>query len=148
MDYSEIDTLIEKLKALKQKPNLLILDDESICRMRVRDVLENLGKINKLVHVYDASSYKEAIDMLNHTKIDYLICDIDLSDKKNDGFSVLSKALEKYSSSMVLMHTNRKDPEDINKAKTLGACGFCPKPITETILIDLLLDKELWSRFA
>ena len=141
---SEIDILIEKLESVKQKPNLLILDDESIYRMRVRDVLENLGELNKLIHVYDASSYKEAIDILSHTKIDYLICDIDLSDKKNDGFSVLSKTLEKYSTSMVLIHTNRKDPEDINKAKTLGACGFCPKPITEAILVDLLLGKELW----
>jgi len=142
---SEIDTLIEKLESLKQKPNLLILDDESIYRMRVRDVLGNLGDLNKFIHVYDAGSYKEAIDVLDHTKIDYLLCDIDLSDKTNDGFSVLSKTLKKYSNSKVLIHTNRKEPEDINKAKTLGACGFCSKPITEAILVDLLLDKKLWD---
>jgi len=141
---SEIDTLIKKLESLKQKPNLLILDDESIYRMRIRDVLGNLGDLSNLIHVYDAGSYKEATDVLNHTKIDYLICDIDLSDKINDGFSVLSKTLEKYPSSMVLIHTNRKKPEDINKAKTLGACGYCTKPITEAILVDLLLNKELW----
>jgi ligand-binding sensor domain-containing protein/signal transduction histidine kinase/CheY-like chemotaxis protein len=142
---SEIDTLIKKLKLLKHKPNLLILDDESIYRMRVRDVLGNLGDLNKFIHVYDAGSYEEAIDVLDHTKIDYLLCDIDLSDKKNDGFSVLSKTLKKYSNSKVLIHTNRKESEDINKAKTLGACGFCPKPITEAILVDLLLDKKLWD---
>jgi DNA-binding NarL/FixJ family response regulator len=141
---SEINTLIEKLESLRQKPNLLILDDESIYRMRVRDVLENLDELNKLIHIYEASSYKEAIDILGHTKIDYLICDIDLSDKINDGFSVLSKTLEKYPNSMVLVHTNRKNPEDISKAKILGACGFCHKPITEAILMDLLLDKKLW----
>ena len=141
---SEIDTLIEKLESLTQKPNLLILDDESIYRMRVRDVLGNLGDLSKLIHVYDASSYKEATDVLSHTKIDYLICDIDLSNKINDGFSVLSKTLEKYPNSMVLIHTNRKKPKDINKAKALGACGYCTKPITEAILVDLLLSKELW----
>jgi ligand-binding sensor domain-containing protein/signal transduction histidine kinase/DNA-binding NarL/FixJ family response regulator len=141
---SEIDILIEKFKTLKQKPNLLILDDESIYRMRVRDVLENFGDLNKHIHVYDAGSYKEAIDVLGHSQIDYLICDIDLSDQENDGFSVLSKTIEKYPNCMVLIHTNRKEFEDINKAKSLGACGFCPKPITEAILVDLLLDKELW----
>jgi signal transduction histidine kinase/CheY-like chemotaxis protein len=142
---SEIDVLIEKLELLKQKPNLLILDDESIYRKRIRDVLENIGELNKLIHIYDAGGYKETIDVLSHTKIDYLICDIDLSDKKNDGFSVLSKTLEKYPSCMVLIHTNRKEPEDVNKARALGACGFCPKPITEAILVDLLLNKKLWS---
>jgi ligand-binding sensor domain-containing protein/signal transduction histidine kinase/ActR/RegA family two-component response regulator len=141
---SEIDTLIEKLESLRQKPNLLILDDESIYRMRVRDVLENLDEINRLIHAYDAGSYKEAVDILNNTKIDYLICDIDLSNKRNDGFSVLSKTLEKYPRSMVLIHTSRKELENIKKAKTLGACGFCPKPITEAILVDFLLDKKLW----
>jgi len=141
---SEIGVLVEKLELLKQKPNLLILDDESIYRMKIRDVLENLGELNKLIHVYDASSYKEAIDILNHTKIDYLICDIDLSDKEYNGFSVLSKVLEKHPDSMVLVHTNQKGSVDIIKAKTLGACGFCPKPITEAILVDLLLDKKLW----
>jgi ligand-binding sensor domain-containing protein/signal transduction histidine kinase/DNA-binding NarL/FixJ family response regulator len=141
---SEIDALIEKLETLKRKPNLLILDDESIYRMKVRDILDNLGEPNKLIHVYDASSYKEAIDILNHTQIDYLICDIDLLDRINDGFSVLSKTLEKYPGSMVLIHTNRKESEDISKAKVLGAWGFCPKPITESILVDLLLGKKLW----
>jgi ligand-binding sensor domain-containing protein/signal transduction histidine kinase/DNA-binding NarL/FixJ family response regulator len=141
---SEIDTLIEKMESLKQKPNLLILEDESIFRMKVRDVLGNLGELNKLIGVYDAISYKAAIDILNHTKIDYLICDIDLSDKENDGFSVLSKTLEKYPTSMVLIHTNRKETEDINRARVLGACGYCTKPITEAILVDFLLDKKLW----
>jgi len=140
----EIDTLIKKLESLKRKPNLLILDDESIYRMKVRDVLDNLGELNKLIHVYDASSYKEAIDVLNHTQIDYLICDIDLSDGGYDGFSVLAKTLKKYPSSMVLMHTNRKESKDISKAKALGACGFCSKPITESILVDLLLNNKLW----
>jgi ligand-binding sensor domain-containing protein/signal transduction histidine kinase/ActR/RegA family two-component response regulator len=141
---SEIDILIKKLESVKQKPNLLILDDESIYRMRIRDVLENIDDINKLIHVYDASSYKEALDIFNHTKIDYLICDIDLSDKKNDGFSVLSEALKKYPRSMVLIHTNHKESKEINKAKTMGACGFCPKPISEAILVDFLMDKKLW----
>ena len=81
---------------------------------------------------------------MNHTQIDYLICDIDLSDGGHDGFSVLAKTLKKYSSSMVLMHTNRKEPKDISKAKALGACGFCSKPITEAILVDLLLNNKLW----
>ena len=144
---SEIDALIEKLKSLEQKPSLLILDDESIYRMRVRDVLENLDDLNKLIHIYDASSYKEAIDLLDHKKIDFLICDIDLSDKENTGFSVLSKTLKKYRDCKVLMHTNRKEPSDINQARKLGACGFCPKPITEAILVDLLLNKKMWDTF-
>ena len=80
----------------------------------------------------------------SHTKIDYLICDIDLSNKKKTGFSVLSEAKQKYPNCKVLMHTNRNEPEDIRKARKLGACGFCPKPITEAILVDLLLDKKLW----
>ena len=142
--FSEIDILTEKLKSLEHKPNLLILDDESIYRMRIRDVLGNLGNLNKLINVYDVSSCKEAVDMLGHVKIDYLICDVDLSDKENDGFSVLSKTLKKYPNSMILIHTNRREPEDISKAKILGACGFCSKPITEAILVDLLLDKGLW----
>ena len=141
---SEIDTLIKNLESLKQKPSLLILDDESIYRMRVRDVLGNLGELSKLINVYDAASYNGAVELLGHTKIDYLVCDIDLSDKDKTGFSVLSKAKQKYPNCKVLMHTNRKDPEDIEQANSLGACGFCPKPITEAILVDLLLDKELW----
>jgi hypothetical protein len=140
---SEIDTLVDKLESFNERPCILILDTESIYRIRVRDILRSLGELNNLIHIYDASNYKEAIDILNHTKIDYLICDIDLSDKVNDGFSVLSKTLEKYPGSMVLIHTKRKDSESINKAKMLGACGVCPKPITEAILVDFLLDKKL-----
>ena len=61
---SEIDTLIKKLESLKKKPCLLILDDESIYRMRVRDVLGNLGELGKLINIYDAASYKGAVDVL------------------------------------------------------------------------------------
>ena len=141
---SEIDSLINNLKAQAKKPSLLILDDESIYRMRVRGTLESLGSLNSYIHTIDASNYKEATELINHTKIDYLICDIDLGDKRNNGFDVLAEAIKKYPDCKVLVHTNRKEPKDIEQAKRLGACGFCSKPITEAILVDFLLKKELW----
>ena len=141
---SEIDSLINNLKAQAEKPNLLILDDESIYRMRVRGTLENVGSLNSYIHTIDASNYKEATELINHAKIDYLICDIDLGDKRNNGFAVLAEAIKKFPDCKVLVHTNRNEPKDIEQAKKLGACGFCPKPITEAILVDFLLKKELW----
>ena len=143
---SLIDALAEKLRTSSESPNMLILDDASIYRMRVRDVLESLGEVNELIRTYDAGTYKEAIDVLNETKIDYLVCDIDLSDKQNSGFSVLSEALKRYPDCKVLMHTCLlRKSSAIEKAKKIGACGFCSKPITEAVLVDLLLDKELWA---
>lgn len=143
---SLIDTLLEKLKKLPETPNLLILDDESIYRMRVRDVIANMGEIRNFIHAYDASNYREANEIINQTKIDYLICDIDLGEKNYTGFSVLSKAINKNPDCRVLMHTNRKEPKDIKEAQERRACGFCPKPITEAILVDLLMNKELWQK--
>ena len=141
---SEIDTLIKKLESLKMSPRLLILDDESIYRMRVKNVWDKLPEVKAHTMLFDASSYKEAIEILDHTKIDYLICDIDLTDKKKSGFDVLKFTKEKYPDCRVIMHTNRREPEDIKEAEKLGACGFCPKPITEAIFVDLLSDKDLW----
>ena len=140
----EIDTLVKKLEKRSERARILILDDESIYRMRVKNVWDKLPEVKTLTRLFDASSYKEAIEILDHTKIYYLICDIDLSDKKKNGFDVLKFTKEKYHDCRVIMHTNRREPEDISRAKELGACGFCPKPITEAIFVDLLSDKELW----
>ena len=141
---SKIDVLAETLRKRKANAKILILDDESIYRMHFKSICDKLSEIKPLTTLLDASSYKEAIEILEHTEIDYLICDIDLSDKKKDGFDILEFAKRKYPNCQVMMHTNRKEPEDISKAKDLGACGFCPKPMTEAVLVDLLLEETLW----
>ena len=41
---SEIDALVEKLKGKSKKPAILILDDESIYRMRVKSVWINFPR--------------------------------------------------------------------------------------------------------
>ena len=106
--------------------------------------MDKLSEIKPLTMLYDASSYKEAVELLEYTGMDYLVCDIDLADNRRNGFDVLRLIKERYPNCRVMMHTNRKDPEDIVKAKEMGACGFCSKPITEAIFVDLLSDKELW----
>ena len=141
---SEIDALVENLKDRDKKPTILILDDESVYRMRVQNVWDRLAEVKTFTMLCDASNYKEAVELMEHTHIDYLVCDIDLADKKKNGFDVLKFTKEKHPECRVMMHTNRREPEDIEMARKLGACGFCSKPITEAIFVDLLSDKELW----
>ena len=141
---SKIDALIKRLKKRTKKPTILILDDESIYRMCVKAVWDKLPEVKALTMFCDASNYEEAIDLLGHTKIDYLICDIDLTDEKKSGFDILKLAKKKYPNCRVIMHSNRKGAEYVNAAREIGACGFSPKPITEAIFVDLLLDNELW----
>ena len=141
---SKIDLLAETLRERKTNAKILILDDESIYRMHFKSVWDKLSEIKVATTLLDASSYKEAIEILEQTEIDYLICDIDLSDNEYNGFDVLKFAREKYPKCRVLVHTNKKDPLTIAEAKELGACGFCPKPMAEAVLVDFLLKRTLW----
>jgi len=65
---------------------------------------------------------KEAVDLLEKEKFDLLV--LDLIMPQLDGFGVLKSIKEKGIKISVIVSSDLSQPEDINKAKDLGAVDF------------------------
>lgn len=145
-ELSNTNLLKKKLEGLATKPTLLVVDDEDIFLAKIKDMLEKMGNFEKLLDIHYSQSNSEAMELLKKTKMDYIICDITSANEKTEGtgFILLSEALKQNPYCKVLIHTNSNEPTDIDKAHQLGAAGCCHKSISENMLINLLLDKELW----
>jgi CheY-like chemotaxis protein len=121
---------------------VLIVDDEP-------DVLETLGELLSMCNVTEASSFEEAMDLMEDHHFDLAVFDI----MGVDGYELLKKANEKNIIA-VMLTAHAMDAENLSKSYKEGAASFIPKEKMAdiaTFLNDVLEAKEkgksLWWRW-
>lgn len=114
--------------------NIIILDDMSYVRYRVKEVLEE-----KDIKVYEASTSFEFFNKLSEKKdnIDLIILEIGLI--REDGIEVIEKIKEKNIDIPVMILTKMNTRESFAKAVKNGASDYVLKPFDNRTLLDRIL---------
>lgn len=111
------------------KASILIVDDEKITRMDLKEILNHSG----YCVVGEAKDGFEAITLSKKLKPDLVIMDIKMPGL--DGLTASQRILKNGTASTVVLLTAYSDMEFIKVAKEIGALGYVVKPIDERFLI-------------
>ncbi|MBQ9014021.1 MAG: response regulator [Bacilli bacterium] len=108
---------------------ILLVDDEPLLRMDLRDILEDNG----YEIIGEACDGFEAVEMCKRHKPDLVIMDIDMPIL--DGIKAGKIITKENLVGGLLLLTSFEDKEYIEKAKSIGAFGYLVKPASEKSLI-------------
>lgn len=114
--------------------NILIVEDESITRNLIKEILEKEYKI------FEASNASECFNILLKNSIDLIILDIMLPG--SDGLFICSQIRKKekeYGTPLILMLTAKGEVEDLVVGLEIGADDYLKKPFD---------NRELQSRIV
>jgi DNA-binding LytR/AlgR family response regulator len=120
-----------------------IVEDELVIARTIVSTLEELG----YSHCGPAINYTEAMEMLEQSKPDLLLLDIQLSGKK-DGMDVARKLNELYRMPFIFLTAN-SDAEMIDRAKKVNPHAYIVKPFTKEELfaaIEIAFSNFIGSR--
>ena len=129
---------MEKVKNVKIKNSVLIIDDEEDILSSCKAVLEDED-----YDVETAKDYDEAIKIFESKKIDLVFLDVWLPNV--DGLDILSNIKEKYPNTTVIMMSGHAGVETAVRATKMGAYDFLEKPISISKLLsscDEVLNKK------
>lgn len=129
---------MEKIKNIKTKNSVLIIDDEEDILSSCKAVLEDED-----YDVETAKNYEEAIKIFESKKIDLVFLDVWLPNV--DGLDILSNIKEKYNNTTVIMMSGHAGVETAVRATKMGAYDFLEKPISISKLLsscDEVLNKK------
>lgn len=119
---------MEKVKNVKVKNNVLIIDDEEDILSTCKTVLEDED-----YNVDTAKDYNEAIKIFESKKIDLVFLDVWLPNV--DGLDILSNIKEKYPNTTIIMMSGHAGVETAVRATKMGAYDFLEKPISISKLL-------------
>lgn len=108
---------------------IVIVDDEPITRLDMREILERAG----YEVVGEAADGFEAIEECKKTHPDVIIMDIQMPIL--DGLKAGKKIIQDSLANSIVFLSAFNDQEKTEKAKKLGAIGYLVKPIDEKSLI-------------
>ncbi|RDY23502.1 response regulator [Romboutsia maritimum] len=108
---------------------IVIVDDEPITRMDVKDILEAKG----YDVVGEASDGFGAIELCKKFKPELVVMDIDMP--MLDGIKAGKIISKDNLAGGILLLTGCEGEEYIERAKNIGAFGYLPKPINEKVFI-------------
>ena len=129
---------MEKVKNVKTKNSVLIIDDEEDILSSCKAVLEDED-----YDVETAKNYEEAMKIFESKKIDLVFLDVWLPNV--DGLDILSNIKEKYPNTTVIMMSGHAGVETAVRATKMGAYDFLEKPISISKLLsscDEVLNKK------
>lgn len=112
---------------------ILIVDDQSVLRAMVRDILEEW---TPPLHIQEAEGGPEALVYLERDPFDLVICDIKMPEM--DGFEVVQRirAGSANPDLPVIMLTAEVDPQSIARGAASGATSYLTKPFNESDLVE------------
>lgn len=119
---------MEKVKNVKVKNSVLIIDDEEDILSTCKTVLEDED-----YNVDTAKDYNEAIKIFESKKIDLVFLDVWLPNV--DGLDILSNIKEKYPNTTIIMMSGHAGVETAVRATKMGAYDFLEKPISISKLL-------------
>jgi DNA-binding NarL/FixJ family response regulator len=116
------------------KTQLLLLDDHTLFRAMLGRLLETESEFRV---VAQCSTGQEALDALNHHRVDLVLLDYDLGNRET-GFHFIRRAREEGYSNRIFMVTAGMNDADYVRALGLGVCGIFlkhsePELLTEAI---------------
>jgi two-component system, OmpR family, alkaline phosphatase synthesis response regulator PhoP len=120
---------------------VLIVDDEAMIRLLLKQVLDRLDRKNLSVLV--AEDGEEALKIIGDERPDLILLDVLLP--KMNGYDVCQqvRAIENYNPHIIIL-TARGNSNDRQRAETIGANGFMTKPFNPSRLMAQL--NEIWSQ--
>jgi len=107
---------------MKNKINVLIVEDHDIMILGLKTLLSKISDINV---VSIATNGEEALKIVEETQPDIVIMDIDIP--IISGILVTEHITANFPKIKVLIHTNYINEENIVKSFEAGASGFVPK---------------------
>jgi len=118
----------------KQEHAFLIVDDQDLIIQLMRRILVKNGYRK----IYTAKSGKGALSILNKSKIDFLITDLQMPNMS--GVELLTKIRSdpRYHHLPVLMVTEEMSEENVTCAVEKGVDGYQQKPFTEERIMDAI----------
>lgn len=117
------------IKMEKNQTSIVIIDDEPITRMDLREMLENEGYLVK----GEAADGFDAIELCRQFMPDVVLMDIKMP--LLDGLSAAKIINEENLAGTIMLLTAYNEEEFVNGAKQHGVSGYLVKPIEETQLI-------------
>jgi len=107
---------------------VLIVDDSSVMRKIVERSLRQAG-IN-IAQVLEAANGAEALGVLNQSKVDLILCDINMPVMDGLEFVKQLPGVENAKGAPVVMITTEGSENHVVQALTAGARGYIRKPFT------------------
>lgn len=119
---------------------IMVVDDvASMCQL-IKATLESAG--HRVIEAHDGD---EAHVLALTKKVHLVITDVNMPRINGLELIRILRTLTSYSQTPILVLTNDAKDENIQKARTLGACGWVVKPFTPDQLIatvnQVLVDK-------
>ena len=114
------DEQVAPVREVAQKPKVLIVDDSSVIRDIVGEVLSNAG-----IEVVTVEDGKVALELVNRTEFDLVVTDIEMP--RMTGLELLQAIRARSDTLPVVMLTTRNRPEHRREAALLGANAYIAK---------------------
>lgn len=118
-------------KVSPHQARILIVDDESLIRIHLRELLVKLG----YDVVAEASNGAIAVNLVRKTRPDVVLMDIKMPD--SDGLDAARQIVHERLAPVVLL-TAFTDNELVSAARTAGVAGYIVKPVRETELAPVI----------
>lgn len=113
----------------KEKLKIVVVDDEPIIRIDIKNMLTNAG----YQIVGEGSNGFDAIELSKKFYPDVILMDIKMDDM--DGLSAARIIAEECPDTAIIMLTAYSKIEYIDKAKETKISSYLPKPINEKLLV-------------
>src|SRR5271154_5171004 len=110
------------------KVQVLIVDDSSVMRKIVERSLRQAGI--EIAKVFEAGNGAEALAVLSETKVDIILCDINMPVMDGLEFVKQLAGVENAKGVPVVMITTEGSEGHVVKALSAGARGYIRKPFT------------------
>lgn len=109
------------------RPTIVVVDDEPIIRMDIREILENDYHV-----VAEGKNGEEAVELAHRHKPDLMIMDV-----KMPGLNGIkaTNIIRKFSDCSVLLLTAYSHKELVQEAREAGVTAYLVKPVSEEDLI-------------
>lgn len=130
----EITKIIEKEKGPFK---VLLLEDDVLYRIYIRNLIEENSTLKGLLILYDAATISEAKEILGAQQIALAIIDIHLGDEEN-GLDFLKTISPDMPELYIMIHSNQVDDIDSTLVQQLNVNHLVQKPMTAQNLIRFL----------
>jgi len=122
-------------KPKKEKPTILMIDDEDSCLTTMSMIL-----MSSNYNVIKADGGIKGLEILKekHEEIDIVLVDLMMPDMYGLDVLKVIKAEKKYSRIPVILQTGTSEQKELDKAKELGSDGYIKKPyIKDSVLLEI-----------
>nr|HDM99725.1 response regulator [Deltaproteobacteria bacterium] len=114
--------------------NILLVDDEKGFLLSLSDGLKSYSDMFKVLIAFNG---KEAVTILNSTKIDLVVTDLKMPEM--DGFQLLAYLTRHFTDIPTIVITAFGTPDMEEKLLTMGATQYLEKPLDFDVLADNIL---------